>query len=503
MDAIDRLQGESVELQRDGPPDFGMEDVVDYSQVDYEFNDEDLEKRIRITNGICTKDLISDGIVIDPQIPEAEQFAESAEMGQSTYFRQHAEMLERTSERNKDNRDSEGEDDDDLSEFEQVGRKMKDISPTGYKPGTLMKKELSGGIRTEGCTPDNSTVTLHYSLSLEGQDEPFDSSLLRGRSERYRLDRGQLLPGMEAAVKSMCRREKAQFLIESSLAYGPRGCPPRVPGGVTVLATVELLEVVQEGEAEALLGLDSEERDSKHGYEEIEEAARKEHQNGNYYVARKEWKVSLKHYNRGLRLLQEVTLASEDQEMRQQRLLLKLQLNIAYCALKMQWPKKACLACREALAIDVKHASPEQLTKAIFRFGKAKRMLEDYSAARQLLIKAQERKPDDKDINRELLSLEEQLARDRKNEKELCQGMFRMHARGEEKREREVEEKAELFRDEMEAFRDDDSQEMLLPGTLSSTEIKALRLVADQLSMEVEVLETVKGRKKIRVSKKK
>ena len=63
-----------------------------------------------------------------------------------------------------------------------------------------------------GVVPEGATVTLHYSQSLEGvsyliqsliifagagQDEPFDSSVLRGKQERYKLGEGQLIEGLE------------------------------------------------------------------------------------------------------------------------------------------------------------------------------------------------------------------------------------------------------------------------------------------------------------------
>ncbi len=72
-------------------------------------------------------------------------------------------------------------------------------------------------------------MTMHYSLYLEGQDEPYDSTILRNRAERHRLGQGGLLPGIEVAVKSMLKKEEAEFLIEYEYAFGKLGCPPRVP----------------------------------------------------------------------------------------------------------------------------------------------------------------------------------------------------------------------------------------------------------------------------------
>ena len=98
-------------------------------------------------------------------------------------------------------------------------------------------------------------------------------------------------------------------------------------------------------------------------------------------------------------------------------LLLKLLLNAAHCYIKLQWPRKACTACKEALQI-------EENTKALYRFGKAKRMLEDLEAARSLLIKAQRKAPHDMSISDELRSLEDQVVKEREKEKLLCTNMF-------------------------------------------------------------------------------
>ena len=86
-----------------------------------------------------------------------------------------------------------------------------------------------------GQVPPGATVTVHYSQSLEGQDEPFDSTVLRGRPEKYKLDEGKVIEGLEVAVKTMRKNEKAQFMIEPGYAYGHFGCPPRIPGQATIL----------------------------------------------------------------------------------------------------------------------------------------------------------------------------------------------------------------------------------------------------------------------------
>jgi len=333
-------------------------------------------------------------------------------------------------------------------------------------------------------------VTLHYSQSLEGQDEPFDSSVLRGKQERYKLGEGQLIHGLEVGIKTMTKNEKAHFMIDYNYGYGRFGCPPRIPEQATILATVEVVDFVEEGQAEAFLAMDIRERNKKHAYPEIEKVARLEHVNGNTYVSREEWRLAVKHYERGVKLLEETSLKDEEEEKRRQHLMLKLQLNVAYCAIKLKWPKKACIACREALNIE------ENNTKALFRFGKAQRMLEDFKKARHYLVRAQRNKPGDVHICEELRSLDDQMAREVDTERMLCQGMFGNHKKLEEKRGEVESNFYENFLAELKGFQGDPGKELALPNQWSSVEMRALVAAAEALNMKVVVEE-----KRVRVIK--
>lgn len=79
----------------------------------------------------------------------------------------------------------------------------------------------------DGVVPLKASITIHYSLYLEGQDGPFDSTVIRGRPVRFRLDEDVFYPGLFIAIKSMRKKERSEFLIEPLYAFGERGCPPR------------------------------------------------------------------------------------------------------------------------------------------------------------------------------------------------------------------------------------------------------------------------------------
>eukprot|EP00092_Neocalanus_flemingeri_P015889 GFUD01017206.1.p1 GENE.GFUD01017206.1~~GFUD01017206.1.p1 ORF type:complete len:476 (-),score=199.32 GFUD01017206.1:136-1563(-) len=465
-------------------PDVADDDVLDYTDQVYT---EDKSHKIRISNGISLRDLNSDGIVFHPEIEEEA----GREEGSRNYFSNHLEEIEKLlAERQVEDEEEDLAENENLSEFEAAMRKMKDISGGD---GGVMKRVVLDGLQTPGSVPADSTITIHYSLQLEGQDEPFDSSVLRGRPERYKLGDGQLIEGLEVGVRTMKKGEKAQFLIDWMYAYGQYGCPPRIPPRTACMALVELLDFVEEGQAEALLAMGVEDRNKKHNYPDTEKVVRIEHNNGNNYVRKEEWKMALRHYDRGIKLLQEVSLANREEEERRQRILLKLQLNTAHCCLKVKWPKKACIACREALDIE------KENTKALFRFGKAKRMLEDYDSAKELLTKAQRRAPQDMSIAEELRSLEDQLSREKNNEKALCMNMFK--TAGDVKRDQVEGEFYSTMLQELELFQEQPENEMSFPAQFSVVEMKAVRAAANKLEMEVRMEEDHRGNKKVRVIK--
>lgn len=82
-------------------------------------------------------------------------------------------------------------------------------------------------------------VTVHYTGSFTDGAE-FDSSVRRGEPATFPLDR--VIKGWQEGVQLMGVGDKVEFAIPQELAYGPRGRGP-IPGGATLLFTVELLAI--------------------------------------------------------------------------------------------------------------------------------------------------------------------------------------------------------------------------------------------------------------------
>lgn len=225
------------------------------------------------------------GVVLEPEQEEPEE----QDLETKRYFNANEsdidDVLKEQGEALEDPDDS-----GDLTIFQRKARCMKSI----YKDDLVKKRIIRQGLECDGLVPERAAVTIHFSMSIEDQDEPYDSSYIRGKSERHRLGIGALLPGFEIAIKSMKKQEKAEFLIEPYLAYGKIGCPPRIPGNSQILAKIELLDFAEEGEADAMLAMGPDDRNKQHSYEDMLNVARKEHKTGNNYAKAKEYKLAAK-----------------------------------------------------------------------------------------------------------------------------------------------------------------------------------------------------------------
>lgn len=90
-------------------------------------------------------------------------------------------------------------------------------------------------IISEGTGPvvsQQSRVTVDYSFYKEHDEESFDSTYLRGKPDKLRLGLGEMIPGLEVAIRSMKKNESSRFLIKWEVAFGKQGCPPRIGRGI-------------------------------------------------------------------------------------------------------------------------------------------------------------------------------------------------------------------------------------------------------------------------------
>ena len=95
----------------------------------------------------------------------------------------------------------------------------------------------------DGVQPaQGQTVVVHYTGTLQDGTK-FDSSRDRNQPFEFPLGQGRVIKGWDEAFMDMKVGSKRTLIIPSSLGYGDRGAPPKIPGGATLIFDVELLEV--------------------------------------------------------------------------------------------------------------------------------------------------------------------------------------------------------------------------------------------------------------------
>lgn len=79
------------------------------------------------------------------------------------------------------------------------------------------------------------------SAQIEGENLKIDSSRDRKVPLEFRVGLGQVIPGLDVAMKRMSRGQRAKLTIPAAMAYGARGYPPIIPPGASLIMDVELI----------------------------------------------------------------------------------------------------------------------------------------------------------------------------------------------------------------------------------------------------------------------
>ena len=102
----------------------------------------------------------------------------------------------------------------------------------------LLYKIVKSGSSVKPTAID--TVEVHYEGKLM-DGTVFDSSIKRGKSISFPLNR--VIKGWTEGLQLIGEGGKIKLVIPSSLAYGDRGAPPKIPGGATLSFDIELIKV--------------------------------------------------------------------------------------------------------------------------------------------------------------------------------------------------------------------------------------------------------------------
>lgn len=120
---------------------------------------------------------------------------------------------------------------------ERGGAKGWNVTPSG-----LRWRRIAGDGSGAHPRPADQ-VTVHY-IGTFADGTEFDSSVRRGEPTSFPLNR--VIDGWQEGVALMGVGDKVELAIPWQLAYGPVGKGP-IPGGATLLFTVELLGIEPAG----------------------------------------------------------------------------------------------------------------------------------------------------------------------------------------------------------------------------------------------------------------
>ncbi|CAF1529131.1 unnamed protein product [Rotaria magnacalcarata] len=279
------------------------------------------------------------------------------------------------------------------------------LTGTDLNQGGIWKEIIHNGIGQKPTV--TASVRLHYYAYFEHRDEPFDTSFKRRRPLEFRLGKFEVLPGIDLAVSTMQRRERAKFIISSDLLYGELGCAPHIPESAWCLYVIELLTtnesstVVHDDQLLIKTTINKQQIDDFAKRIRLAQTLRN---TGNEEYANGQLDRALRSYNKARQLIHnKVTLIDGKQEEQYHQLLLKLHLNSAQCYLRLDNYEKCFRACRDTLIIE-----PNNL-KALFRASVSLRSLNQLDAAEKYISKALSIDPQNRDILMEVIKLKEAL----------------------------------------------------------------------------------------------
>ena len=113
--------------------------------------------------------------------------------------------------------------------------------PEGAAPSELVIEDVTEGDGQEARAGD--TISAHYVGVAHSTGEEFDASWNRGEPFRFKLGKGQVIPGWDAGVQGMKVGGRRRLTIPSHLAYGDRGAGAVIKPGETLIFVVDLVDV--------------------------------------------------------------------------------------------------------------------------------------------------------------------------------------------------------------------------------------------------------------------
>lgn len=348
--------------------------------------------------------------------------------------------------------------------FEGIKRKMINVT----EDGKVMKLVLREGVGE--LLDDMSYVTIHYNSYFEHNDEPFDSTYIRKSPHKFRLNNGDILPGLNAAVATMKRTEKSQFLVHPDYAYGANGCFERVPKNATILYEVEVLQCTDQLPATDKSNFDPDNMN----FQEVLKMVKQLIANANAIIERSgNYRAAIREYNQAASRLEMAKLIDYDEQQEQSKNLLRLYTNLAISYNRVQNPQRACINCDKVYRL-VKGTSLVAPAKLYYNHAKALMNLNEFKRAEQKLRKASSVAQSNTDIVRLYLKLNKMIEENDEREKTLAKAMIGQNKEA-------SDELKDIVRTLCEELKDDDEKvQYNLPDKLSEVELTFIKDTAKE-----------------------
>ncbi len=113
--------------------------------------------------------------------------------------------------------------------------------PEGDIPFELVVEDVAVGDGPEA--EPGRRVTVHYAGVAFSTGEEFDASWNRGQPFRFKLGKGQVIPGWDQGVRGMRVGGRRRLTIPSALAYGARGAGGVIAPHEPLVFVIDLLAV--------------------------------------------------------------------------------------------------------------------------------------------------------------------------------------------------------------------------------------------------------------------
>lgn len=260
-------------------------------------------------------------------------------------------------------------------------------------------------------------VECHYDSFLEKQERAFDSTNLRKSCLSFVTKKGSLIYGLEKAIRTMRKKEEAQFIIGYELLYGKMGCPPRIPPKTNCLYVVQLINFTETGDDNACEQI---EEADKRKFQVVKKKAEEARKRGVECFELVQYDKACRSFHSAISALEFCELENEEEQNEQCNLLIKLYTNLAVCYNKREMWNKTCTMCNDLSRITQIKGD----LKILFNYATALLQLGDYEQARKHARYAYVLDKENVKTNRLLAEIDKQQQAFKNNEVKFYQKMF-------------------------------------------------------------------------------